>query len=547
MVARFYNKHKFMIICFILILLKLFLICFLKVRILEYMSIDDDLMFKLGLSIKSGDYLGKYNYLTLTKGIFFPLFIVFLSLLNIPYYIGLNIFYILGICILTYFVKPLIKNDFCLLLLFIILLFHPVTFSAHTMLRFYRNSLESIFMIFFVSSMIGLYFSKKVSIIKTLFLGIIITSYSLNREDWFWILIPFVFFYILYFLKYKSFKPLFIILICLFVSFNTIKTLNFIYYDSFILNEISDTSYKDFLLDIMAIKVDNESDNWLNEERMTLIYKYSPTLNNMLNKVLDTGFDIGNKYEVENTYFTWYFKILLERSYICNDAKCADNFWKKASNELKDAYQKGYIEKRFIFNTPFIFPININEISEFFKEFKTSLLLINKLENLEEIKLDSTGSPSYIEEFENFVNMESKYYKSYIFKIGNYRYTYYNYIQNLNYIYKFYRFITPILTIIAIFKLILSVIYKKIEKQNLIASGIILFSTFFYLAILSYVQVTNYTVLVPHYLQGVYILYIIGILIFILGGDFKLEKYLFNNFISLFKRRIDNRKVYKRS
>ena len=215
-------------------------------------------------------------------------------------------------------------------------------------------------MIFFVSSMIGLYFSKKVSIIKTLFFGIIITSYSLNREDWFWILIPFVIFYILYFLKYKSFKPLIIILICLFVSFNTIKTLNFIYYDSFILNEISDTSYKDFLLDVMAIKVDNESDNWLNEERMTLIYKYSPTLNNMLNKVLDTGFDIGNKYEVENTYFTWYFKILLERSYICNDAKCADNFWKKVSSELKDAYQKGYIEKRFIFNTPFIFPININ-------------------------------------------------------------------------------------------------------------------------------------------------------------------------------------------
>ena len=90
MVARFYNKHKFMIICFILILLKLFLICFLKVRILEYMSIDDDLMFKLGLSIKSGDYLGKYNYLTLTKGIFFPLFTVFLSLLNIPYYIRKN-------------------------------------------------------------------------------------------------------------------------------------------------------------------------------------------------------------------------------------------------------------------------------------------------------------------------------------------------------------------------------------------------------------------------------------------------------------------------
>ena len=50
--------------------------------------LDDELMFRAAQSISAGQWLGRYDYLTLSKSMFFPVWLAFLHALHIPYLLG---------------------------------------------------------------------------------------------------------------------------------------------------------------------------------------------------------------------------------------------------------------------------------------------------------------------------------------------------------------------------------------------------------------------------------------------------------------------------
>lgn len=50
--------------------------------------LDDELMFRAARSISAGQWLGDYDYLALSKSMFFPVWLAFLNALHIPYLLG---------------------------------------------------------------------------------------------------------------------------------------------------------------------------------------------------------------------------------------------------------------------------------------------------------------------------------------------------------------------------------------------------------------------------------------------------------------------------
>ncbi|MGN0652803.1 MAG: hypothetical protein ACI4KN_07355, partial [Gemmiger sp.] len=50
--------------------------------------LDDELMFRAANAITNGQWLGEYDYLTLSKSMFFPVWLAFLNALHIPYLLG---------------------------------------------------------------------------------------------------------------------------------------------------------------------------------------------------------------------------------------------------------------------------------------------------------------------------------------------------------------------------------------------------------------------------------------------------------------------------
>lgn len=526
-------------------MIKILLISKLSINYNANRELDDRLMYEMGLSLKNGNWLGEYNFLTLTKGLFFPLFTAFLSFFKIPYLLGLNFTYILGLILLTFSMKKIIKNEVLRFLFFMILLFHPVTFSTGAMLTFYRNSLDSIFMIFIIFACIKMYYYPKHYICNAVLLGIIIFFFSITREDWMWILLPLSIYFVIYYFKYKKLKTIFLVIILCFTLTQFVKMINYKYYGVYVINEIKETSYKDFLLDAMSIKISNSvmDNNWLNSERMNLIYQNSESIRYLFKKVEDNEFndnksslfwinyqiyiDENNQEKIDividDTLFVWQFKNILEKSNICNDAKCVENFWKKASQELEDAYNNGKLKKMTVLPTPFSFPIKIEEIPNLLNLYLKGIKKVINIDDLIIYPKSIVGSLNDVQNFKDFSYDKVNYNNPFI-SIGNYEYSYFKFFKQLNLVIKFYQVLIPILLIISLIRTIIYFGIKKVDKQWLYTGLLIFLAMFAYLGVLAYVHYTAYATLYAHYLQGIYILCCIGTLIFIFGGNFDLEK-----------------------
>ncbi|MEG2770103.1 MAG: hypothetical protein RR902_04725, partial [Oscillospiraceae bacterium] len=82
-----YKWYIFLGIAFCAI--RLLLCCTQMVYIVpQEAPIDDMLMFRAAQSIVNGNWLGEYGWLTISKHMFFALWLAFLNICHIPYLIG---------------------------------------------------------------------------------------------------------------------------------------------------------------------------------------------------------------------------------------------------------------------------------------------------------------------------------------------------------------------------------------------------------------------------------------------------------------------------
>ncbi len=117
--------------------------------------IDDEWLFAAAKSIGEGNWLGAYTWLTLTKNMFFSVWIWLLHTLRIPYLIGNQLLYLLSCIVL---IKALdghaVKAKKYLLLVFIALWFSPYSWATET-LRIYRDSIMPQLVLLFFAGVLG--------------------------------------------------------------------------------------------------------------------------------------------------------------------------------------------------------------------------------------------------------------------------------------------------------------------------------------------------------------------------------------------------------
>ena len=150
-------KNKFFIVLVLLTIIKIFLCCFLPNFYIESYGYDDMLMMKLSDNISNGLWLGNYTDTTLVKGFFFPLFLSTLRYINISSELGISLLYIISSITFCYVTRDLFKNKNFSYILYLILLFNPVTFSSETFQRLYRYVLGPSQVLFLLSFLYGIY------------------------------------------------------------------------------------------------------------------------------------------------------------------------------------------------------------------------------------------------------------------------------------------------------------------------------------------------------------------------------------------------------
>ncbi len=188
------NGKVFCALIAFIIALKLFLTSQQMIFIYpDAAPIDDELFFGMAQSITQGNWLGEYNWLTLSKYPLFSVWLAFLHALNIPYLLGGQILYTLSCLCALFAVMPVINGNKMRLLLFFVLMFNPVQTAAVVQLRVYRENISSALALLLFAGFIGAALRIKAKPLCTLpFVlmgGIGLSGSYLNREDGIWFLI----------------------------------------------------------------------------------------------------------------------------------------------------------------------------------------------------------------------------------------------------------------------------------------------------------------------------------------------------------------------
>ena len=156
------SRRAFWVLCALLVCLRLALTGFQQAYIwVGGAPLDDELMFRAANHITAGEWLGAYDYLTLSKAMFFPVWLALLHALHLPYLISGAALWC-GAALLAAFAfstlwrkKDPAQGRVLTLGLFAALAFLPSSWAAYT-LRVYRDNIFPALCLYFFAGMAGM-------------------------------------------------------------------------------------------------------------------------------------------------------------------------------------------------------------------------------------------------------------------------------------------------------------------------------------------------------------------------------------------------------
>lgn len=366
------KKYWFPIIVVIAIVVKHIITINLPMNLRDSVGADEYLMLYQAENLVKGNYLGPYDYLTLVKGIGFPLFLACAFKLGISYLSLYSIYYSVACLVTLIPISRMVKNKVLLLVVFLGLLFCPATLDDNVQLV-YRNMLIVPQSLFLLSSLMMMYFTLWEDK-KKLFGWTILASFSWifmwhTREDAIWSL-PLVFMTCVVLLiaifcnnnyktKIKQKMSRFLIVLLPFfilvLSIHSISYINYRYYGIYTTNQLNDSNYTKAVMLMMKVKPKKEIEHVeITRETSQRIYEVSPTFAELRDRI-ESDYEHKNGLvmaaedngEINEDLITWELTgAASERGYY-KTAQTAEKFWGDVYDELKKAIDDGKLETRF--------------------------------------------------------------------------------------------------------------------------------------------------------------------------------------------------------
>ena len=367
---------------------------------------DDLLVIKRAKSIIKGNWLGSYNHLTLVKGIGFEIFLVIFNFLKISFVNAQSIMYILACIYFIYAIRNLIKSKKFLLVIYVLMLFNPISLGFETFQRVYRYSIIHFQVLFVFSSYYLLYenINEKKGILwpHILLASIFLTWFRLTIESYIWI-IPFVLVVtgMLIFNIIKNKKQIIlkilIVIIPIFVMFVTvygIKIINQNKYGNFVYNEILETSFSDALKAIYSVDIHDDIQYVsVSQNKLEKLYEISPSLNSIksvLNKRLVhwKKYDQVRNDEIEDGWFYWALRESVEFAGY-NTAEEANNFYKNIANEIDLAIEEGKVDSKVVMSNPLMSPFRNGYVSELLITMFKSFMYVISFDGIDVLTINN--------------------------------------------------------------------------------------------------------------------------------------------------------------
>lgn len=155
--------------------------------------LDDELMFRAAGYITAGEWLGPYDYLTLSKNMFFAVWLAFIHALHLPYLLAGQLLWCLASLAAAMAFAPVLENRLARLGLFALLACAPSSLAAYT-LRVYRDNIFPALCLFCFAGLCGyaLRCTRRGGWPWLVLCGLGLACGTLDREDGLMFLLPFV-------------------------------------------------------------------------------------------------------------------------------------------------------------------------------------------------------------------------------------------------------------------------------------------------------------------------------------------------------------------
>lgn len=476
------KKHIWLIIIILICIIKIIFTSVQDINANISLLYDDTLIVKQANSIISGNWLGEYNCLTLVKGAFAPLFIAFLNIIQVPFLIGQEIMYDISIIFLTLVLSKKIENKKILVIISIILLFNPIMYCSE-LIRVYRDGIYVSLIVFLIALTIGLFLNRKEKIKKIVLyqigLGFALSAIYLCREDFIWIipyLIGTVIITICYILRDKELHNkikrvnTYFIPICIFtISILTVMSINYKYYGVFQLNQYWGKEFKEAYGALTRIKVEEKRKVPITREALSIAYKISPTfaeLKDYLEGEEGKKWAMcgdGDSVEIQGGWIHWAIIRAVESKGYYKDAKTANEFYRRVSDEINKACDEGVVDA---------YPKRVSntgrfDVEDIINTFKKSIDTIKYQSKYYLVKIKGTPPRTIKENDEKIVKTFQNVTNQNVISGDTYKGTENKIKVNvLNNILKTYQKINPILFFVSIFISIIYIINNFIKKDK---------------------------------------------------------------------------------
>jgi hypothetical protein len=147
---------------------------------------DDALFWGNAYQIVKGNWLGAYSQMTLAKGPGFPLFLAANAVLGTPVTLLIALLYLFACGLIANTLRGLGLNRYLVLIIFVVILFHPALFQ----LRIIRDNIYPALSLIIISGVIRLAFDRQQQdrrLVSVVPYGLVFGFFWMTREEGIWI------------------------------------------------------------------------------------------------------------------------------------------------------------------------------------------------------------------------------------------------------------------------------------------------------------------------------------------------------------------------